>query len=169
MFRKILITQNIDGLHYMAGSRNVVEYHGNTRELICIKCKKRHAFSPEIFEKLPPGCECGGVLKPAIVFFGEEIPMQALLNVQKASEKTDVLLVIGTTGEIFPAYANIPRFIPGFVYAGQEGSGYSVSWHGHRETEGAPGDGIPEVEDWHQQLPADPGSYPGHGPVSHSL
>jgi len=104
---KILITQNIDGLHYMAGSRNVVEYHGNTRELICINCKKRHAFSPEIFEKLPPGCECGGVLKPTIVFFGEEIPMQALLNVQKASEKTDVLLVIGTTGEIFPA-SSIP-------------------------------------------------------------
>lgn len=100
---KSLITQNIDSLHFNAGSRNVVEYHGNTRELICTTCRKRTEASPEKIEKLPPLCECGGVLKPNIVFFGEEIPLTALLKVQKAAEHTDVLLVIGTTGEVFPA------------------------------------------------------------------
>ena len=100
---KTLITQNIDGLHHMAGSRNVIEYHGNTRELICIQCKKRVDVSPEIIEQNLPTCECGGILKPYIVFFGEEIPLKALLDVQKTTEQTDILLVVGTTGEIFPA------------------------------------------------------------------
>jgi len=104
---KSLITQNIDSLHFNAGSRNVVEYHGNTRELVCTKCRKRTEATPEKIEKLPPLCECGGVLKPNIVFFGEEIPLTALLKVQKAAERTDVLLVVGTTGEVFPA-----SFIP---------------------------------------------------------
>ncbi len=104
---KSLITQNIDSLHFNAGSRNVVEYHGNTRELVCTKCRKRTDATPEKIEKLPPLCECGGVLKPNIVFFGEEIPLTALLKVQKAAERTDVLLVVGTTGEVFPA-----SFIP---------------------------------------------------------
>jgi NAD-dependent deacetylase len=104
---KSLITQNIDSLHFNAGSRNVVEYHGNTRELVCTKCRKRTEATPEKIEELPPLCECGGVLKPNIVFFGEEIPITALLKVQKTAERTDVLLVVGTTGEVFPA-----SFIP---------------------------------------------------------
>ncbi len=104
---KSLITQNIDSLHHIAGSRNVVEYHGNTRELICTTCKKRTEATPQKIEELPPLCECGGVLKPNIVFFGEEISLSALLKVQKAANFTDVLLVVGTTGEVFPA-----SFIP---------------------------------------------------------
>lgn len=104
---KSLITQNIDGLHHRAGNRNVIEYHGSTRELVCMKCKERQEATNKIIEKIPPMCRCGGVLKPNIVFFGEEIPLDALLKVQEASEQTDVLLVIGTTGEVFPA-SSIP-------------------------------------------------------------
>jgi len=104
---KSLITQNIDSLHHMAGSKNIVEYHGNTRELICTECKKITEATPQKIEKLPPLCECGGVLKPNIVFFGEQIRLSTLLKVQKAAENADVLLVIGTTGEVFPA-----SFIP---------------------------------------------------------
>jgi NAD-dependent deacetylase len=100
---KTLITQNIDSLHHTAGSSNIVEYHGNTRSLICIACKKRHDLGPHILENLPPTCRCGGVLKPDIVFFGEGIPVSALMSVQETVEKTDAMLVVGTTGEVFPA------------------------------------------------------------------
>jgi len=102
-FLKVLITQNIDGLHHKAGSRKVVEYHGSTRNLMCIKCRKRIPVENITFEKLPPLCSCGGILKPDIVFFGEEIPYYALNNVKNAIDLTDVMLVVGTTGEIFPA------------------------------------------------------------------
>jgi NAD-dependent deacetylase len=100
---KALVTQNIDNLHHLAGSGNVIEYHGSVRELVCISCKKRRGAEPALLESLPPKCECGGVLKPDIVFFGEEIPIHALLNVEKTIEKTDVMLVVGTTGEVYPA------------------------------------------------------------------
>ena len=100
---KALVTQNIDNLHHLAGSENVIEYHGSVRELVCISCKKRRMAEPALLESLPPKCECGGVLKPDIVFFGEEIPIHALLNVEKTIEKTDVMLVVGTTGEVYPA------------------------------------------------------------------
>jgi NAD-dependent deacetylase len=72
-----------------------------------MKCKKRQEATPAIIEKIPPMCRCGGVLKPYIVFFGEEIPLDALLRVEEVSTQTDVLLVIGTTGEVFPA-SSIP-------------------------------------------------------------
>jgi NAD-dependent deacetylase len=100
---KALVTQNIDNLHTIAGSRNVIEYHGSVRELVCIECKKRKPADPEALENLPPTCACGGVLKPDIVFFGEEIPLHALMKVESTVEKTDAMLVIGTTGEVYPA------------------------------------------------------------------
>lgn len=102
-FLKIIITQNIDNLHFEAGSKNVVEYHGNSQNLICIACRKMYVASPELIENLPPVCECGGILKPDMVFFGEEIPGSAVVNAQRALEKTDAMLVVGTTGEVYPA------------------------------------------------------------------
>jgi NAD-dependent deacetylase len=100
---KAVITQNIDNLHTIAGSRNVIEYHGSVRELVCVECRKRKPADPGILENLPPRCDCGGVLKPDIVFFGEEIPLHALMKVESTIEKTDAMLVIGTTGEVYPA------------------------------------------------------------------
>jgi NAD-dependent deacetylase len=100
---KILITQNIDGLHYAAGNRNIIEYHGTTRSLTCLSCRRKYETTEEKIKGLPPLCECGGILKPDIIFFGEEIPGSALFGVQEAVEKTDVMIVIGTTGEVFPA------------------------------------------------------------------
>jgi NAD-dependent deacetylase len=100
---KAVITQNIDNLHTVAGSKNVIEYHGSVRELVCIECKKRKPADPVVLENLPPRCACGGVMKPDIVFFGEEIPLHALLKVENTIERSDAMLVIGTTGEVYPA------------------------------------------------------------------
>ncbi len=105
---RVLITQNIDDLHYRAGSRNVVEYHGNSRRLSCMKCGKRHEATAALLESLPPHCSCGGLLKPDFVFFGEEIPADAVERSLDAAARTDVMLVIGSTGEVYPA-ADVPR------------------------------------------------------------
>jgi NAD-dependent deacetylase len=104
---KALITQNIDNLHFEAGSRNIAEYHGACRNLVCLKCRKIIRATDEILEKLPPVCGCGGLLKPDIVFFGEEIPEKAVIKAQDTVERTDLMIVVGTTGEIYPA-----SFIP---------------------------------------------------------
>ena len=100
---KAVITQNIDNLHRRAGSRNVIEYHGSSRELVCLGCGGRRDVTADLIGNEVMRCECGGLLKPDFVFFGEEIPERALLGVFEETAKTDVMLVIGTTGEIFPA------------------------------------------------------------------
>ncbi|MGA2976622.1 MAG: NAD-dependent deacylase [Spirochaetia bacterium] len=105
---KVLITQNIDNLHYAAGSRNIVEFHGNSRKLLCLTCGKRVAAEPALLEKLPPRCRCGGIYKPDFVFFGEGIPPEAHARSQEAARQTDVMLVVGSTGEVYPA-AMVPR------------------------------------------------------------
>ena len=101
---KNIITQNIDNLHQEAGSREVYEFHGNSRELICTKCGKKFVMQDIDFEKLPVTCDvCGGLVKPDFIFFGEGIPQEAYRKSLEAAEKADVFLVIGTTGEIMPA------------------------------------------------------------------
>jgi len=102
---KTVITQNIDNLHTRAGNRNVIEFHGHTRTLSCLRCGGSFAAEPELLARLPPLCGCGGVLKPDLVFFGEDIPAQARQAAEEAIERTDVLLVIGSTGEVYPAAA----------------------------------------------------------------
>jgi NAD-dependent deacetylase len=102
---KVLITQNIDNLHYEAGSRNIVEFHGNSRKLVCLKCGTRVDARPQLLETLPPRCSCGGIYKPDFIFFGEGIPPQAHTGAQDAAGMTDVMVIIGSTGEVYPAAA----------------------------------------------------------------
>lgn len=102
-----VITQNIDNLHQEAGSKNVWEFHGTSRNLVCIKCGKRYAANDIDLSQLPPRCTCGGLLKPDFIFFGEQIPPKAYQKSVEEAENADVFLVIGTTGEIIPA-----SFIP---------------------------------------------------------
>jgi NAD-dependent deacetylase len=104
---KAVITQNIDNLHQLAGSRRVIEFHGNTRDLRCLNCGKITAADPKLLEVLPPRCTCNGILKPDCIFFGEEIPQIAWLESQVEIEAADALLIIGSTGEVFPA-ASLP-------------------------------------------------------------
>ncbi len=99
-----VITQNIDNLHQEAGSKNVIEYHGNSKYLVCINCGERYRFTQERIEIIPPLCDkCKGVLKPDFIFFGESIPLKAVSETERLLDEGDLLIVIGTTGEVYPA------------------------------------------------------------------
>lgn len=103
-----LITQNVDNLHYLAGSKNPIELHGNILRNRCLGCGET------LFEiKLPedakiPGCEtCGGMLRPDVVWFGEELPEKAIFDAERAIEKTKLFFSIGTSALVYPA-ASMP-------------------------------------------------------------
>lgn len=98
-----VVTQNIDGLHSRAGSRGVVEFHGSHRTLTCLWCG--NACKREEVRQLPvpPRCSCGKVLKPDVVFFGETIPEKALHDAARVADTCRVLLVAGTSAEVYPA------------------------------------------------------------------
>ena len=99
-----VITQNIDNLHQDAGSRRVHEYHGTSRRLLCSQCDAKQDALQTAMEDLPPLCAaCGGVLRPDFVFFGEPISQEVAAFSMQAAQTADLLLVIGTTGEIMPA------------------------------------------------------------------
>ncbi len=101
---KMVITQNIDGLHQKAGSKNIIEFHGTSRTLSCTRCKKNYTAKQSLLKKIPPICSsCQGILKPDYIFFGEPIPEPARTRAFQEAEKTDLMLVIGTTGEVQPA------------------------------------------------------------------
>jgi NAD-dependent deacetylase len=103
---KVLVTQNIDGLHGKAGSRKVIEFHGNTEFLECIKCGNSYkAASYKINEKKLPRCSCGSILKPSVIFFGEAIPEIALIESTDFAASADTVLVIGTSSAVYPAAA----------------------------------------------------------------
>ena len=101
-----VITQNIDGLHKKAGSQRVCELHGSLRETSCTQCGKAY-LAPNIPEGLPPYCECGGVLKPNTVLFGEPLPQDALTRASKESSTCKAMLLIGTSAVVHPA-ASLP-------------------------------------------------------------
>jgi NAD-dependent deacetylase len=103
---RLVITQNIDGLHRKAGSRRVVEIHGSLREIICQQCGRTY-LAPNIPGGNPPHCECGGVLKPNTVLFGEQLPTGALEVAIRESSTCRVMLVIGTSSVVYPA-AHLP-------------------------------------------------------------
>jgi NAD-dependent deacetylase len=110
---KSIITQNVDNLHQRAGSVEVIEFHGNLLRAACMKCRSLEPIEDveARFESGQPDAarcqKCGGVLKPDAVFFGEAIPPRALTASQIQSQKCDVLLVIGTSLQVYPA-AQIP-------------------------------------------------------------
>jgi NAD-dependent deacetylase len=105
---KAIVTQNIDNLHFAAGSKEVYEFHGNSRILVCSNNHKFEANSISL-EDLPPKCpKCNELLKPDFIFFGEGIPELAYRKSFEAAEKADLVIVIGSTGEVYPA-ANMPR------------------------------------------------------------
>jgi NAD-dependent deacetylase len=111
-YLKCIITQNIDNLHQEAGSKNVIEYHGNAKQLVCLSCSEEYTtdeYENELAAKEVPLCKnCEKILKPSVVFFGENIPYNALTESQKFAEAADVVLVVGTSAVVYPAAA-IPR------------------------------------------------------------
>jgi len=102
---KTLITQNIDGLHAAAGSRSLVEFHGHCRSLACLTCGRKLPLNAETTAAEIPHCPCGGLLKPDFVFFGEGIPPEALADSDEAARRTDCMILVGTSGVVYPAAA----------------------------------------------------------------
>jgi NAD-dependent deacetylase len=109
---KAIITQNIDGLHQTAGSQVVLELHGSHREATCLKCLQilpASRYMQQVIETGEvPHCECGGVLKPNTVLFGEMLPVGTFHRAEQAVGRCDLMLVAGTSLEVAPA-SNLPE------------------------------------------------------------
>ena len=112
-----IATQNIDGLHQKAGSTRVYEVHGTMHTLTCTKCR-RSFKSADVDGTEPTGeilrCPCGGVLKPDITFFGEMLPEKAISDAIRAMEKAELVIVLGTSLQVYPA-ASLPSYRPAGV------------------------------------------------------
>jgi len=103
-----IVTQNVDGLHQAAGSKNVIEFHGSHRTLSCLKCSRKVDGTSLTMEDLPARCpHCSSLLKPDVVFFGEPIPWEAQTMSFKESKSCNAVLVVGTSAVVYPA-ASIP-------------------------------------------------------------
>ena len=100
---KAVITQNIDGLHIIAGNRNVYEIHGSIYRNYCIKCNKKYDLDYVKKSKGIPKCECGGIIKPDVTLYGEMLPETLYNNSIKYISKCDMLLILGTSLTVFPA------------------------------------------------------------------
>jgi NAD-dependent deacetylase len=106
-YLRSVITQNVDGLHQAAGSRDVIEFHGTFAYQRCMDCGRRTATPRVDLSRIPPRCDCGGIYRPDCVFFGEMIPPQHLERSHQLVARCDVLLVVGTSATVYPA-AMIP-------------------------------------------------------------
>ncbi len=102
-----VITQNVDGLHQAAGSKNVIELHGGADALVCIECRAQRRERVAALTG-PPRCECGAIMKPDVVLFNEMLPFAAIEKAQDLARKCDVCLVVGTSAVVYPA-ASIPE------------------------------------------------------------
>jgi NAD-dependent deacetylase len=100
-----LATQNVDSLHLRAGSRRLLELHGNLRTARCTHCAFRHALDATGLPLDRIGHACGGMLRPDIVWFGEPLPAEVWSQAAEAAERADVILVVGTSAVVYPAAA----------------------------------------------------------------
>ncbi len=118
-----LITQNVDGLHDLAGSKNVIKLHGDIWTLSCLECGLARVDRAELNE-LPPRCACGGMLRPGVVWFGENLPEGAMERASRAVLEADVLIVAGTSAQVYPAAGLIPM-ARAVIEINPEETGYS--------------------------------------------
>ena len=100
---KTVITQNIDGLHQAAGNTDVIEFHGNFAWQRCMDCSNKLETRKVDISEIPPRCQCGGILRPDAVFFGEMIPPDALERSRQLAADCDLMLVVGTSAVVQPA------------------------------------------------------------------
>ena len=105
---RAIVTQNVDGLHQRAGSREVVEVHGSLREAECVHCGVRTPMAHALASlPLPPCPECGEILKPGVVMFGELLPGGVIARAQKLAAEARLLVVVGSALEVYPV-ADLP-------------------------------------------------------------
>lgn len=110
---KAIVTQNVDGLHQKAGSKNVFEIHGTTQKNYCSKCNMEYHpdFLFDTKSKIPK-CECRGLIRPDITLYGENLPEKAVIGAINAISKADMLIVAGTSLQVYPA-ANLISYFEG--------------------------------------------------------
>lgn len=108
-----LVTQNVDGLHTRAGSREVLELHGNINRSYCTKCAKKFQMKAEDVPHKPEICdECGEMVRPGVVLFGETLPFEVFEKAGQKARECDLFFVVGTSALVYPAagLAEIAKF-----------------------------------------------------------
>jgi NAD-dependent deacetylase len=113
--RFTLITQNVDGLHDLAGSGKILKLHGDIWRMRCLECGANFPNRRVPLPKLPPHCACGGMARPGVVWFGEPLPEGMMKEAEHAAASTKVFLVVGTSAMVHPAASLVP-------YAKQSGA-----------------------------------------------
>lgn len=100
-----VVTQNVDGLHRRAGSRNLLELHGTLTHAFCNRCRRMRDMGEAVAEspEEPPACGCGGRFRPAVVWFGESLPEEAFAGACAAAAACDLFLSVGTSATVYPA------------------------------------------------------------------
>jgi len=102
-----LVTQNVDGLHNRAGNQRVLKLHGDIWEVRCVSCGLHWMDDRPVLPSLPPHCECGGMLRPGVVWFGEMLPEALFQQAVQATQSCALFFSVGTSAQVFPA-ARLP-------------------------------------------------------------
>ncbi|MGN1077853.1 MAG: Sir2 family NAD-dependent protein deacetylase, partial [Candidatus Gallimonas sp.] len=105
-----VVTQNIDGLHFDAGSKRVYELHGSVRRNYCTRCGKFFSAQEIAAGTGVPRCDCGGIVKPDVVLYGEPLDESTVNGAVRAISKADTLIVAGTSLTVYPAAAFVDSF-----------------------------------------------------------
>ena len=110
--RFALLSQNVDRLHQVAGSKSVVELHGSIWLWRCIDCGEEKEERGAAFDEYPPRCTCGGMRRPGVVWFGETLPVEAVDSAHEALANCDVFLSLGTSAVVQPAasFVHLARY-----------------------------------------------------------
>lgn len=106
---KMVITQNIDGLHELAGTKNIITLHGSIYDNYCMNCKKYYSLKDLEYNEVPK-CECGGIIKPDVILYEEPLDNNKMKKAIDAISKCDTLIIGGTSLNVYPAAGLIKYF-----------------------------------------------------------
>ena len=108
-----IITQNIDGLHQEAGSRKVLELHGSVRHNTCMRCQRAYDLADILDQSVVPHCSCGGLIKPDVVLYEENLDERMLVQSVQALRRADLLIIGGTSLSVYPAAGLVDSYSGG--------------------------------------------------------
>lgn len=110
---RAVVTQNIDGLHQLAGSQNVLELHGSELRNTCLSCGKKYGMEKILQSEGVPTCTCGGVIKPDVVLYGEQLNEGDLRKAIRYAAEADLMIVAGTSLVVYPVAGLVEYLQPG--------------------------------------------------------